>query len=126
MLKWTAILTLSLSLAACDGGNSQPTQVKSVKATGAYIEKLKALSPQNQGLALRRAIQDSGARCKRVLGSGYQQDYENLSLWTARCSDTKDWAVFIAPNGDVQVRKCSEAAQLKLPQCRLPEGTPAA
>ena len=40
-------------------------------------------------------------------------------MWTARCSDGNDWAVFIAPNGDVQVRDCAEAATLALPACRF-------
>src|SRR3546814_15644817 len=77
----------------------------------------------NRGLALRRAIQDSGERCKRVDSSGYQQDYRNLSMWTARCSDSGDWALFVAPTGDVQVRRCEDAASLELPTCRFEETT---
>jgi hypothetical protein len=44
-------------------------------------------------------------------------------MWTLRCTDTGDWAVFIAPNGDVQSRKCADLAELKLPVCRM-EDTP--
>ena len=113
---------LMLALAGCDGGG-EPTPTKSIDVVGdtPYIEQLKALSDLNRGLALRRAIQDSGERCKRVEISGYQQDYRNLSMWTARCSDSGDWALFIAPNGDVQVRSCDDAATLDLPACRFEE-----
>lgn len=113
-----------LGLAACGSeGSTPPAKTKTITGTTQYIDKLKALSEMNRGLALRRAIQDSGNACKRVETSGFQQDYENLSMWTVRCSDTKDWALFIAPNADVQVRKCAEMQQLKLPECRIGEGS---
>ena len=109
-----------LVLAGCDGAGETGAR-KTIEVTGdaPYVEQLKALGEMNRGLALRRAIQDSGERCKRVDVSGYQQDYRNLSMWTARCSDSGDWAVFIAPNGDVQVRSCGDAATLELPACRF-------
>lgn len=113
---------LMLALTACDGGG-EPAATTNIEVTGStpYVEQLKALSDPNRGLALRRAIQDSGERCKKVETSGYQQDYRNLSMWTARCSDSGDWALFIAPNGDVQVRDCDDAASLELPACRFEE-----
>ena len=111
-----------LLLAGCDGGSgTAPSQNIEVTGDAPYVEQLKALSEMNRGLALRRAIQDSGGRCKRVDDSRYQQDHRNLSMWTARCSDTGDWALFIAPNGDVQVRACKDAAALDLPACRFDE-----
>ena len=120
MLRLTAAAPmLALMLAGCDDG-AAPRNVRSVKTTSEYIEGLKRLGELNRGLALRRAIQDSGSRCKKVDASAYQQDYQNLSMWAARCSDTGEWALFIAPNGDVQVRKCTETGQLGLPGCRFP------
>jgi len=113
--------TILLGLAACGEGGSAPPPTKSITGSTEYVDKLKGLSEMNRGLALRRAIQDSGNACKRVEASGFQQNYENLSMWTARCSDTGDWALFIAPNADVQVRKCAEMQQLKLPACRIGE-----
>ena len=107
------------SLAACDGG--EPTRTTSVQPSSAYVDKLKGLSEMNRGLALRRAIQDTGGTCKRVDWSGFQENYKNLSMWTVRCSDGTDWTVFIAPNGDVQVRDCKDAATLGLPACRFEE-----
>ncbi|HEY9553816.1 hypothetical protein [Allosphingosinicella sp.] len=113
-----------LVLAGCDGAGETGAR-KTIEVTGEapYVEQLKALGEMNRGLALRRAIQDSGERCKRVDSSGYQQDYRNLSMWTARCSDSGDWALFVAPNGDVQVRRCEDAASLELPTCRFEETT---
>lgn len=122
MMRGLALGAALLALAACDGGGDT-TATRNIAVTGAtpYVEQLKALGEANRGLALRRAIQDSGERCKRIDASGYQQDYQNLSMWTARCSDTGDWALFIAPNGDVQVRDCDAAATLELPACRFDE-----
>ena len=112
----------ALALAGCgDKPAEAPKETRKMTASSPFVDQLKGLSELNRGLALRRAIQDSGSTCKKVEKSGYQEDYKNLSMWTARCSDTKDWAIFIAPNGDVQVRKCTDAAQLQLPACRIDE-----
>ena len=50
--------------------------------------------------------------------AAFQQDHDNLKMWTATCQ-TRSYAVFLAPNGDVQVRDCKDTAVLKLPACRL-------
>lgn len=119
------MLAMALAVAGCDGGGSGG-ETKSIKVTGEsdYDAQLKSLSEFNRGLGLRRAVLDSGARCKSVDFSGYQQAYRNMSMWTVRCSDGGDYALFIAPNADVQVRKCGDAGQLKLPECRF-EAEPA-
>ena len=112
---------LFAALGGCDGGSTDAggTPTTRITASTEYVDRLRSLSEMNRGLALRRAVQDSGGTCKSVDASGYQEDYKNLSMWTARCSDGNDWAVFIAPNGDVQVRDCAEAAALELPACRF-------
>ncbi|MDT9599251.1 hypothetical protein [Sphingosinicella rhizophila] len=115
-----------LALGACgDTGADGDGNTIPIRVTGDsdYEARLQGLSELNRGLALRRAIQDSGAACKRVDLAGRQEAYKNMSMWTARCSDSGDWALFIAPNGDVQVRKCSDADQLGLPACRFEEPT---
>jgi hypothetical protein len=107
-----------LSLPACDAsGGSAPKNVTKIKAQSAYVEKLRSLSPQNRDLALRRAIQDSGQSCKRITSSQETGDYENMATWTAHCEGGRDWAIFIAPNGDAQVRSCKHVEQLGLPGC---------
>jgi hypothetical protein len=110
------------SLAACDGGDSggAPRNVTSIKAESAYVEQLRSLSPQNRDLALRRAIQDSGQSCKRITSSKETGAHKNMATWTAHCEGGRDWAIFIAPNGDAQVRSCKHVEQLGLPGCGKP------
>ena len=48
-----------------------------------------------------------------------------MAMWSAHCTDTGQWAIFIAPNGDVQVRPCADAAAIGVPACRaLPPPVP--
>lgn len=117
-----AATALVLALAACDGGGGGGA-AKSIQVASQspYVEKLKTLSDLNRGLALRRAIHDTGGTCKKVEQSGYQQEYKRLSMWTARCSEGEDWAIYIAANGDVQVRTCKDTAALGLPGCKFEE-----
>lgn len=115
----SAGLALALALGGCgDGGRETQPKARPMKVSSPYIEQLKALSKDNQGLALRRAVQDTQQRCKRVEQSGYQQDYKNLSLWNLKCTDG-EYVLFIAPNGDVQVRSCEHSRRLGLPECRF-------
>lgn len=112
-----------MALAACDGGGAE-TKTKSVAATSPYVEQLKALSPMNRGLALRRAVQDSNQACKRVVTAGYQEQYKNMAVWNLRCTDG-EYALFIAPSGDVQVRSCADVKALGVLECRFAEASPA-
>ena len=116
----TGAMGLALALGGCDSGGSGggETKVKRMTVTSEYIDKLKALSNANQGLALRRAVQDSQQRCKRVVQSAYQEDYKNLSVWNLKCTDG-EYALYIAPSGDVQVRSCEHSERLGLPKCRF-------
>ena len=111
---------LMLLLAACDGANEAPRNVKKIEVVGdtPYLDRLRALSEQDRSLALRRAVQDFGQSCRRVLGSEESGTYENMTAFTVRCEGGRDWAVFIAPAGDVQVRSCAHVAELGLPACR--------
>ena len=113
-----AALALSLLLAGCDSGGGEAPKTKSIRPSNPFVEQLKSLSEQNRGLGLRRAVQDSKQRCKKVETSAYQQDYKNLSMWTLRCTDG-EYAIFIAPSGDVQVRTCKDVKTLGLPECRM-------
>jgi hypothetical protein len=90
-----------LALAGCDDGAPQPKRTV-MKAANPTSDGLKQLTPLYRFLGLRRAMVDSGQRCKKVDRGQYQQQYQNMAMWTAHCTDTGDWAVFIAPSGDVQ------------------------
>lgn len=114
-------LALMLALGGCDNGSGGgETKTKAMKPANEYVERLNSLSELNRGLALRRAVLDTGQDCKSVESSGYQEDYKNLSVWNLRCSDA-EYALFIAPNADVQVRTCADVQALGLPPCRFEE-----
>ncbi len=84
-----------------------------------FSSKLARLSDIQQRSVMRRAILDGGQVCRQVLGTSLQGPYKNLVMWTARCAKGGDYAVYIGPDGTVQVRPCADLAKLKLPLCRL-------
>ncbi|HEX8639966.1 MAG TPA: hypothetical protein VF704_02305 [Allosphingosinicella sp.] len=111
-------LLLPLAAAACGGEETRNSGAPAIKIANPYHDQLKALRPDLQKLGVMRAIRDNGKRCRRVEATAYQQDYRNMVMWVALCDDGRHWALYIAPNGDTQVRDCAEADQLDLPQCR--------
>ena len=122
-MRHIALLTLGLALAAC-GESGEPEQPAgmAIATENPGSDQLKKLSPTMRKLGLYRAVRDSGLRCKRVDAGAYQQEFKNMAMWVARCSDSGDVAIFIGANGDVQVRRCAQAAQLGLPECKpVPE-----
>ena len=113
-------LLLTLALSAC-GDTTPPGNGTGIQINIANegSERLKGLNPLNRRIGLLRAIQQSDIRCRGgVLTGAYQQQYQNLAMWVALCGDGKNYAVFISPTDDVQVRDCTEHAQLGLPACR--------
>lgn len=116
---------LALALAGCGGEDAREPR-PATKIANPGHEELRALPPDMQRLGVMRAIRDNGKRCQRVEAAAYQEDYRNLAMWVALCSDGRHWAVFIAPNRDVEVRDCGDARQLGLPQCRPVAGPGAA
>jgi hypothetical protein len=114
---WMAGAAAALALGGCEDGAPEP-QRKVVKPPNPTSDGLMKLTELYRFLGLRRAIVDNGQRCKKVDRGHYQQDYKNMAMWTARCTDTGEWAVFIAPVGTVQVRRCGNLATLKLPACQ--------
>ena len=113
-------------LAACDGGAETPkTEGGELAVAVPGSDRLKAMTEQGRNLGFYRAVRDGGQSCKRVEASAYQQQYKNMAMWVVRCN-TGLFAVFIAPNDDVQVRQCRHAQQLGLPECRPLDGEPAA
>ena len=115
----------SMALGGCDGGGDTQTKTKTVTASNPFVEQLKGLDEMNRGLALRRAVQDTNQPCKRVESSGYQEQYKNMSVWTLRCTDG-DYALFNAPNGDVQVRSCAYVKALNVLHCLFQDAGEAA
>ncbi len=115
-----AALALAFALSAC-GDTSAPSANSGVQISIANegSDRLKALNPMNKRIGLLRAINQSSLPCRGgVLTGAYQQQYQNLAMWVAICGDGRNYAIFIAPTDDVQVRNCTEHAQLNLPACR--------
>jgi hypothetical protein len=116
------VLAAALLVAGCgEGGGGEPRNVTRIAVENEHHDGLLALSEPMRNLALMRAVRDSGINCRRVDRGAYQEPYRGMAMWVARCEDGRDWAVFIAPSGDIQVRSCAEAGQLGLPECRLDE-----
>ena len=121
-----AALVLAVLLGGCDPGpdaaaDGKPAPVVTVRND--YHERMMQLDELPRGAALRKAIRSAGESCDRVESAAFQQDHGNLKMWTATCQRTA-YAVFVAPNGDVQVRRCTDVAVLKLQLCRAPAGPP--
>ena len=121
---WAGLAALA-ALAGCEDGSPQPER-QPMKAANPVSDQLKGLNEVYRHLGLRRALVDNGQRCKRVDRGAYQQEYKTMAMWTAHCTDSGDWAIFIAPNASVQVRRCGNLERTGLPQCRPPAAAPAA
>ena len=111
------IAAASALLTACDQPAPPPKPV--IKVQGDEQRQLAAASDMNRAIALKRAIYDGGATCKRVTATGFVTDYKNMAMWQAQCDDGKDWAIFVAANGGIQLRPCADLKELKLPECKL-------
>jgi hypothetical protein len=126
-----AVFGTALLIAGCGGGdyggNSANDQEPRIRIANKYHEDLEKLPPNLQRIAMMRAIRDARYRCQRVDNTAYQEEYRNMRMWVAACGgeETKTLAIFIAANGDVQVRDCQHAGQLALPRCEgLPPAAP--
>ena len=127
MKRLLAIAMLAV-LAACeDNPATQPSQPIVVRSEGQ--DKLHQLDDMNRAIALKRAIHETGADCRRVTKSGYVGEYENTSYWTATCEDkfgrTRDWALFVGPDESVQVRLCTDVVKAGLDACVIKPGAKA-
>ena len=121
MKGWTTGGAMLLLLVGCEDGAPERNVTK-VEAANPHSDQLKAMSEPMRNLGLYRAIRDNGRRCKRVDSAAYQQQYKTMAMWTAHCTDSGDWALYIAPNGDVQASPCAHARELKLPECAVQAG----
>jgi hypothetical protein len=119
-MRATLLTAAALGILAAGCDDSQPTRPdRPIVVRSEIQDRLHNLSDLNRAIALRRAIYDAGSSCQRVEESGYVQEYGNLSMWTARCSDGRRWAIFVAPDGTAQLRPCEHMEQLNLPRCEI-------
>jgi hypothetical protein len=120
MPRKTIAAALTLALCACGdaGSDQQQQQAPRVSIANPISDQLKGGNDLYRAIGLRRPIVDSGHRCKKVDAGGYQQQYKNYAMWSVHCTDSGDWAVFIAPAGEAEARRCTDLAQLKMPACK--------
>ena len=118
------LTTVSALVAGCDSQPTKPSRPIVVRSE--EQDRLHQLDDMDRAIALKRAIYDSGFTCRRVMKSGYVQEVQNLSMWTASCDDGNDWAIFAGPDGSAQVRRCQDLAEFKMPACVIrPAAKPA-
>jgi hypothetical protein len=117
------LAAMTALVGGCDDGRPAETSARPattpISVGNPFHDGLVKLDELQRGAALRRAIRTSKESCDRVVSSSFQQDHGNLKMWVAACQRGA-YAVFLAPNGDVQVRNCTDLASLKLPLCKLP------
>lgn len=118
MVRQTLILgCAALALAAC--GKTDTTGDTEVEVRSEDQSRLFELSAMNRNITMRRAITQAGFPCSRVDYSGYVGQYENLDQWTAKCSDGRQWALFVGPDDSVQPRYCPDVEKAGLPPCEI-------
>lgn len=116
------VIAAALMLGSCGNpGGDNAGQPRARAVPNPYQQKLLALSERDRNLTLRRGIQDDDGQCRRIEGADYQQEYRGLAMWVARCSEGRNWAVFVSSNGFVQARDCAHEKELGLPECKPAE-----
>ena len=113
------VTVLALGLSACGDQSPQPANSQQIKVRSPEQDRLHQLDTLGRDIGLKRAIQDSGMPCRRVIRSGYVQEYNALSMWTAECTGNRNWAIFVGADGSAQVRPCQDMAKFNLPECRI-------
>ena len=124
MIRPAALLTLSLLLASCgESKNSAPPLQNDIMVRSEAQQQLFDLNDLDRAIALKRAIAEQGLRCARIVSTGDVTRYKDMDMWTATCSDDRQWSLFIAANDSVQVRLCDDNDKIGLPACVVQPGT---
>ncbi len=124
MSRFAALLVPACLLAAC-GGNDQaaPPPQNDIMVRSDAQQRLLDLNDLDRAIALKRAIADQGLRCSQIVSTGYVARYRDMDMWTATCSDQRQWALFVGANDSVQVRLCVDNEKIGLPACKVQPGT---
>jgi hypothetical protein len=125
MIRFACLLSPAILLASCGEGDTasqQPVQ-NDIMVRSTAQQQLFDLNDLDRAIALKRAIAEQGLRCTRIVSTGYVTRYKDMDLWTAKCDDNRQWALFIAANDSVQVRLCDDNEKIGLPACKVQPGT---
>jgi len=124
MMRYAGLVISMMLLTSCKGGTpaEQPVQ-NDIMVRSAAQQQLFDLNDLDRAIALKRAIADQGLRCSRIVSTGYVTRYKDMDMWTAKCGDDRNWALFISANDSVQVRLCDDNQKIGLPACNVQPGT---
>ena len=124
MMRIAALLIPAALLGACDGGPpTEPPLQNDIMVRSDAQQKLFDLNDLDRAIALKRAIGDQGLRCSQIVSTGFVTRFRDMDMWTATCSDDRQWALFVGANDSVQVRLCADNEKVGLPACTVQPGT---
>jgi hypothetical protein len=124
MIRSVALLVSAALVASCGSSEeAAPPLQDNIMVRSDAQQRLLDLNDLDRAIALKRAIADQGLRCERIVSTGYVTRYKDMDMWTATCSDDRQWSLFIAANDSVQVRLCDDNEQVGLPACTVQPGT---
>ena len=120
-----AVLLISACLLASCGGSEEaaPPLQNDIMVRSDAQQQLFDLNDLDRAIALKRAIADQGLRCSQIVSTGFVTRYKDMDMWSATCSDDRQWALFVAANDSVQVRLCTDNEKVGLPACTVQPGT---
>ena len=120
------VLVVSASLLASCGGEgdqSAPPLQNDIVVRSETQKRVLDLNDLDRAIALKRAISEQGLRCGQIVSTGFVTRYKDMDMWTATCSDDRQWALFVSANDSVQVRLCADNEKIGLPACTVQPGT---
>ena len=124
MIRPATLMISAMLLASCGkSGNRAPPIQNDIMVRSEAQQQLFDLNDLDRAIALKRAIADQGLRCTRIVSTGYVTRYKDMDMWTATCSDDRQWALFVSANDSVQVRLCADNEKIGLPACKVQPGT---
>ncbi len=125
MNRTAALILGATILASCGGGGEEaaPPLQNDIMVRSDAQQRLFDLNDLDRAIALKRAITDQGLRCAQIVTTGYVTRFRDMDMWTATCSDDRQWSLFIGADDSVQVRLCADNEKIGLPACTIEPGT---
>lgn len=124
MIRYAALMISAGLLASCGSGDqAAPPLQNDIMVRSDAQQRLFDLNDLDRAIALKRAIADQGLRCGQIVSTGFVTRYKDMDMWTATCSDDRQWALFLGANDSVQVRLCDDNEKIGLPPCTVQPGT---
>ena len=125
MFRAAALLISAGLLASCGGGGDEaaPPLQNDIMVRSETQKRLLDLNDLDRAIALKRAISEQGLSCAQIVSTGFVTRYKDMDMWTATCSDDRQWALFVSANDSVQVRLCADNEKIGLPACTVQPGT---